>query len=319
MAFSKKKIKLTNVAKAILFTILIMGGIGFGGYMIFNNKVNSYELELNTLKSDLIRRVYMSNNKVIAGTIISEEDFYLTEIYSSVDQNQYISQGDMGKILIIDIEPKVPIIRAMISDEIIQKDLREEELNMLLLPSNLIKNQYVDVRIGFPNGEDYIVLSKKKIQQVQLPNNTVWLWVDEKEILMLSSAIVDAYLNKGSKLYTVTYVAPTTQEKAILNYPVNKDVLEVIKNNPNILEEAKKSLSDKARNLLDERLLQISDTEFNNVESGVKEEASNRETKIAKEQQILNQDIPNVTTVPETVQDGQEFKEEEEKESDTFY
>lgn len=319
MAFSKKKIKLTNVVKAILLTVFIMGGIGFGGYIVFNNKMSICEIELNNLKRELVISVYMSNGDVRAGTLINENDFYVSDIYSSIDQNQYITKDDIGKTLIIDVEANVPIVKAMVMEEIIQKDLREEELNMLLLPSNLMRNQYVDVRIGFPNGEDYIVLSKKKIQEIKLQNNTVWLWVDEKEILMLSSAIVDAYLHKGSKLYTVTYVAPTTQEKAILNYPVNNNVLKVIRDNPNILEEAKTSLSEEARNLLNERLKNISDTEINSVESGVKEEVSNRETKIAKDQEILDQEIPEVTVIPKSTEQERSFVEKEEVESETFY
>lgn len=318
MAFSKRKIKLTNVAKGILVTIVIMGALGAGLYIIFQNKMNSCEMELNALKKDLFKSVYMSKGNILAGAVINENDFYLADIYSSIDQGQYITKEDIGKVLIIDVKANVPILEAMVREEMIQNDLREEELNMLLLPSNLAKNQFVDVRIGFPNGEDYIVLSKKKIQDVMLQNNTIWLWINEKEILMLSSAIVDAYLHKGSKLYTVTYIEPTTQDQAILNYPVNNDVLKVIQNNPNILDEAKQSLSEEARNLLNERLKKISDTEINNVESGVTKEASSRETKIAKEQEIIKQENNDVTIIPETSPE-ENLVEKGEIESETFY
>lgn len=318
MAFSKRKIKLTNVAKGILVTIVIMGALGSGLYIIFQNKMNSCEMELNALKKDLFKNVYMSKGNILAGAVINENDFYLADIYSSIDQGQYITKEDIGKVLIIDVKANVPILEAMVREEMIQNDLREEELNMLLLPSNLAKNQFVDVRIGFPNGEDYIVLSKKKIQDVMLQNNTIWLWINEKEILMLSSAIVDAYLHKGSKLYTVTYIEPTTQDQAILNYPVNNDVLKVIQNNPNILDEAKQSLSEEARNLLNERLKKISDTEISNVESGVTKEASSRETKIAKEQEIIKQENNDVTIIPETSPE-ENLVEKGEIESETFY
>lgn len=319
MAFGKKKLKITRIVRAILITIIIMGSISLAGYLIVNSQMSNYKVELNTMKTNLKRNIYMSKEKAIAGTIINNETFYLTEMYSSIGQDQYISEEDIGKALMVDIEPNIPIMKAMVSEEIIQKDLREEELNMFLLPSNLAKYQYIDVRIGFPNGEDYIVLSKKKIRDLQLSNNTIWLWVDEKEILTLSSAIVDAYLNKGSKLYTVTYVAPAIQEKAILNYPVNSDVLKVIMDNPNILDEAKKSLSDEARKLLNERLSKISDTETNSVENGVKEETTNRENKIAEEHQDTPQVTPNSNAIPENVPDEQSIVQEEKKESETFY
>jgi len=319
MAFSKRKIKLTNVAKGILVTIVIMGALGSGLYMIFQNKMNACEMELNALKKDLFKSVFMSKGYILAGAVINENDFYLADIYSSIDQSQYITKEDIGKVLIVDVKANVPILETMVREEMIQNDLREEELNMFLLPSNLAKNQFVDVRIGFPNGEDYIVLSKKKIQDVMLQNNTIWLWINEKEILMLSSAIVDAYLHKGSKLYTVTYIEPATQDQAILNYPVNNDVLKVIQNNPNILDEAKQSLSEEARNLLNERLKEISDTEISSVESGVTKEASSRETKIAKEQEIIKQENHDVTIMPEASPEEKSLMEKGEIESETFY
>lgn len=298
--------------------ILIIGIIGSGGYIVFEKYLDAYKLELNTLKGDLAKNVYISNKKLISGTIISKDDFYLSQVYSSLGQEQYISEEDMGKILVIDVGEAMPILKDMVKESTIQNDLREEELNMLLLPSNLVKNQYIDIRLGFPNGEDYIVLSKKKIQEVQLANNTIWLWVDEKEILMLSSAIVDAYLHKGSKLYTVTYVEPAVQEKAILTYPVNHDVLKVIKADPNILEEAKKALSEEARTQLEARLLDISEAAISSMESGVKEESSNRDTKIANEQE--HDSVQSIDTiVPQNLQEEKGLNNKEAIESDTFY
>ena len=36
---------------------------------------------------------------------------------------------------------------------------------MIVLPTDLAKNDYVDIRILFPNSQDYIVVSKKRILQ----------------------------------------------------------------------------------------------------------------------------------------------------------
>ncbi len=47
------------------------------------------------------------------------------------------------------------------------------------------KSDFVDVRIKFPTGQDYILLSKKKVED--LSNNRVWYHMNEKEILSMSS------------------------------------------------------------------------------------------------------------------------------------
>lgn len=321
MAFGKKRIKLSKVAKTVLLITLLIGILGSVGFVVYKIQVSGYITQMNTLKYSLKRTALMSNEKLPAGTILKPDLFYEGEVSSSTVQDQFVTSADYGKVLLVDVEQGIPVMRAMIHEEIISKDLREEELNMLLLPSNLEKDYYVDVRIGFPSGEDYIVLSKKKVRDIQLSTNTLWVWVNEIEILTLSSAIVDAYLHKGTKLYTVSYVAPSIQEKSILNYPVNVDVLRIIKSNPNIIEEAKKGLTEDARKLLDERLGKISDEATYSVESGVKEEANNRENKIIKEQEIIKLEPDSIKeTTPEVNKNSKEQTEKKEENVDgSFY
>lgn len=296
MAFGKRKHKGIKTFILFLLVVIILGGVGASGYVLYQSKIKSlsktYETEIETLKLDayaLKRTIWMSHEALKAGTIVEAEQLYSGEISSSMGQDQFFSEEDVGKVLLINVEPKVPIMKVMLFDEIIGKDTREEELNMVFLPSNLSQNSFVDVRIGFPNGEDFIVLTKIKVRGVNLESNTLWLWMDEKEMLTLSSAIVDAYLHKGTKLYTVTYVAPTIQDEAIANYPVNVDVLKIIQSNPNILEEAKQELSDELRKLLDQRLSILSEEALSSVDNGIKQEVIERET-IIDENSLIEAD-----------------------------
>lgn len=125
------------------------------------------------------------------------------------------------------------------------------------VPYSFIRNtqllesgDYVDVRISFPNGADYIVLSKKKLEIVPLSKtdsiNRVWLAMNEEEILRMSSSIVDAYLFDGAYLYATLYTE-STQDESIVNYPVNETVEEVMSTDPNILEKAQTRLTKNSR------------------------------------------------------------------------
>jgi hypothetical protein len=130
-------------------------------------------------------------------------------------------------------------------------DLRNEEFKTIVLPDDLKLNQYVDVRIKFPTGQDYIVLSKKKINKLE--GSTVYLAMDEKETLLMSSATVDAYV-QGATIYAVSYVDPYVQGKSAVDYPVNARVKDLIISDPNILTQAKQGLEEWARMNLESAL-----------------------------------------------------------------
>lgn len=155
----------------------------------------------------------------------------------------------------IELRKGTPITLSMLyEEEVTPHDLRNRELKTVWLPSNLKVRDTVDVRIQFPTGQDYIVLSKKTIDKLSTP--AMWTTLSEKEILLLSSAMVDAYLNDAS-LYALTYVEPQLQQKAIPTYPPNQEVLALIQSNPNIVREAERRLEASVRTALDRDLAKI--------------------------------------------------------------
>lgn len=287
MAFGKKKHRGVKVLLISMCLVIFIGSLLVSGMIFYQAKVKllkeGYEEKIQALTSDIEgmkKLVWVSNTGLTAGIKIKEEQLILKEISSNLDDNLFISEEDFGKILLIDLKADSPLLKSMIFNEEIAGDVREEELNMLFIPGNLKENQYIDVRITFSNGEDYIVLSKMKVRDANIESNTLWLWMNERQILTLRSAIVDAYLHKGTKLYTVTYVAPTIQTDAVVNYPINVDVLRVLKENPNILDKAKAALTNEVRIALDERLRKLSDEDVSSVEQGVNEEINNHEVAV---------------------------------------
>lgn len=130
-------------------------------------------------------------------------------------------------------------------------DLRNRELQVVLLPSSLAQGDIIDVRIQFPTGQDYILLSKKKVERLNA--STLWITMTEEEILSLSSAIVDAYLHKAS-IYALTYVEPQFQTAAIPTYPANQEVLKLLESDPNIVRRAEQELVRQVRSSLESSL-----------------------------------------------------------------
>ena len=67
----------------------------------------------------------------------------------------------------------------------------------------------------------------------------------EDEMLLMSSAIVEAYIMDGAKLEATIYTEPGMQNAATKTYPISAEIYEQIVNNPNVVEEAKRSLAQR--------------------------------------------------------------------------
>ena len=134
----------------------------------------------------------------------------------------------------IDISAKTVITEDMLSTEetAVSNDLRQQEYNMIVLPSTLADGDTIDIRLILPNGADYIVLSKKKVKLADLNGavsaTTILINVTEDQILTMSAAIVDAYKISGSKLYATKYTDPGLQAVATATYIPSNDTINLI-------------------------------------------------------------------------------------------
>lgn len=179
------------------------------------------------------------------------------------------------------------------ADEVITDDTRQQEYNMVVLPIDLMTDDYVDIRLMTPSGQDFIVVSKTR---VTIPTNSDGTYVSdtikvnlrEDEILSMSSAIVEAYGLQGAKLYATKYAEAGMQAAAAPTYTPNAAVTAQIDNNPNIVEKAKEELktrySDNAKKTRNDYLQSIinnsSDYTSNvqtNAEDGITKQNSARQ------------------------------------------
>ena len=123
----------------------------------------------------------------------------------------------------------------------VENDWRIHGFPYIKLTENLKVGDYVDVRISFADGGDFILLSKKQIQGFsplrEGEYKALWLIVSEEEILRLSSAVVDAYCNEGCSIYAIQYVSDI-QKEAIVNYVVSDTIKQLMEEDPNIVERA---------------------------------------------------------------------------------
>lgn len=207
--------------------------------------------------------IYVFSKDKRAGEVINDGDLVSAEIstvYMPEDAVRDLKDA-VGKVIRCDVREKTCVTYSLIyEEENYPDDLRQMEYTVINLPEKLEPNQYIDIRIMFPNGLDYIVLTKKRVLDLKTSDDgrpvTVWLQAQEEEILRMDSAVVDASLVEGAFIYAVPYVAPDVQKEAQKTYPVNSEVQSLIANNPNIVEKAVTELEKRNRGFLEELINQ---------------------------------------------------------------
>ncbi|KQY91020.1 hypothetical protein ASD24_24810 [Paenibacillus sp. Root52] len=231
---------------------------GIGGFYVHNlnqkheQEIAQYEAQVAQLSSSQTL-VYGLTTNIKPGQKIRTEDLeYMSIEAGKVPVDAIVDESAIGKYTKIGLTAGTPLTEGMFYENgVTPQDLRNQEFRLIELPTKLEKNDYVDVRVKFPTGEDFIVLSKKQVED--LANGTVWHTMTEEEILRMSSAIVDAWLNDAS-IYSLSYVEPGIQQAAKVTYPANQAVLDLIQSDPNIVQKATTELERRLRQKLEQNL-----------------------------------------------------------------
>jgi len=266
----------------VLVTLLITGTIIALLCVQLMKIQNQRQEEKNALKN-----VYVVSSIIKSGDVVDTSLLTVKSVPSGVIPTSVINMADITENTIakINLTPGTIITSEMvtISGEETTSDIRKQEYNMIQLPSQIQTGEYIDIRLRLPNGVDYIVVSKKK---VELPlingvdsENTIWMNMSEAETQAMSNAIVEAYIMKGSLLYASTYVEPGMQGNATPTYVPSGKVQEAMYLNPNIEQEAKSALISRYNNTssirtqtITEALSPYSESAGANVEEGIQEE-----------------------------------------------
>ena len=214
----------------------------------------------NILYTNSERKLYMINSGNTDYVSISTKTEDKGKVLIESDANGYYKTKKDGnskeyiELMQVPVVAKIDMYKNSIvtsdsiakSDEIVTNDLRYVEYNMLVLPTTIAEGDYIDIRLTLPNGQDLIVVSKKEVKSIL--GDTVGLELSEGEILMMESAIVEAYIMSASKLYAIQYVEPGMQQAATKTYTPTDAVKGLIERNSNIVSEAKDALMDRFNN-----------------------------------------------------------------------
>ena len=159
--------------------------------------------------------------------------------YKKIDKADNTDREEYKENIIMENEEQIKPVNHLIRDDITD-DIRLHYYNNIKLSNKISIGDYIDIRISYGNGMDFIVLPKKKVVDISISDNNteslIWLEVSEEEILRMSSAFVDLKSYEGSLIYGIKYLSET-QNTAKANYPVCNDVRKLIDSDPNVINK----------------------------------------------------------------------------------
>ncbi|MBP3280307.1 MAG: hypothetical protein J6M44_15275 [Butyrivibrio sp.] len=228
-------------------------------------QINDLQYEIDSNK----QVVYVAKTDISAGeTLVDGENIMKQEIYTGLESEYYLPDESVGGVAVLDIKALEPIMADMVTTLQVQQDTREYEIAVANLMTDQDEYDFVDVRIMFPTGEDYTVLTKKPVHNLILDSCVFYSYLNEDEILRMASATIDAYTVSGTYIYTTRYVEPNLQTESTPNYVVRPEVIDLINSDPNILSIAKETLNLDARINLEQRLIGLSEDTLKAVSEG---------------------------------------------------
>ena len=227
-----------------------------------------YQTELSNNQ----QTVYVATDLINAGDIVTDTgenaNVEKQTVYTGLESYNYITESEMNAWAKVDIAAGVPVMYNMVTDVVVDNDTRDYEISVANLTTDQKENDVVDIRVIFPNGEDYVILSKKQITNLNLENCVFTSQLNEEEILRFASAIVDAYMTTGARIYTTRYVEENIQETSTPNYPVRETTIALINSDPNVVTKATETLNLEARLSLEQRLGTLTEDELDAVSEG---------------------------------------------------
>ena len=280
----RKGLKAGKIAIIVLSILLVVAAallaVCYNAYSKKKAEAGSYQREMAANK----KTVFVATEDIDAGEqVLKDVNVIQQTIYSGLDSAIYMKEADLGFRALVPVKAGMAVQKNMIGQTEITEDTREYEVAVVNLMTSQRDNDIVDIRIMYPEGGDYTVISKKRIKKMSLENSIFLADLTEDEILSLASATIDAYVTPGTRLYTVKYLQPTIQEATIPNYPLRTNVIDLIHNDPNILQVAQETLNANARQDLEQRLGHATDDKnAQSVASGQSTQKKSRDEEIRR-------------------------------------
>lgn len=243
--------KLNMAVTKTIAIVAVVAGVTNGVQFFISSKLNEkseakYLSQINQLNATIEAIgplvdcwTVTEKSKADKGLTVLESDLEKIKIPESCVQSNYIldKYDVIGKFYKVDLNNGTPLTKDMFMDSELDNTTRELDLTADVFPVGVKVGDYLDLRLLYPKGEDYIVLSHLRVNEIN--GDTIKCALDEQQILFYDSATVENFLNKskGSMTYFAKYTEPGIQEPAKITYSVPQSIMNLLESNPNIVKD----------------------------------------------------------------------------------
>lgn len=257
--------------------------------------------ELNKYKLSSRQGYIVNVDRIEASTVIKEGDVLLTDIPDFFSPESVITNPDeiIGKTIKIGLTRNATVTKEMVYENgPLEDSVRKMELNYVFLPSRLTLNDTIDINLLFPNGEDYTVVSKKRMEDLDMASSMLFMNLNAEDRYLLDSALVDAYIN-NAEVYALPYADAEMQQKAVVSYIPNEAVLAVIKADPTIVDRARYAIANDIRKSMDARMEAFGANSAQRLRADLPQGSA-----VSKRQSTVGATVVGNTTAPATPADS---------------
>lgn len=236
-------------------------------------QIDSLNQEVEDLQNNM-EEVYVTSKDVKSGSTVELDSVTTTLLPSdSIPENAVTAEEELtDKIYKIGLKAGSYITTDMISDYKIHKNMRELDVVMDEIPVGLEEGDYVDIRISFPLGQDYIAMSHKKV--LSITGNTVKLIVIEHDFYRYESMKTDLATYQSTKIYAVKYVEAGLQPNGKVYYPPTLEIIKQSILDPNMNSKDFMTMIN-SRELLEDQLAASKKVDKNQTVTETRNEIKN--------------------------------------------
>lgn len=226
----------------IIAAVCVIAGGAFFGWLQLNERLIKPLNAAEELNAEYYS-VYGDVTSIVTGYTVAEDQKYGSEITldnivpvtlppTVIDGGVVTDIGELlGKYFRVDITANTLISRNMLMEFTASDDDRAFDVIVAYNPIGLQVGDLVDIHMSMPTGEDYIAISRKRVEGIY--GGVLKLIMSEWDIAVYNSLIADTALFSGASIYTTRYL-DGSQIAAEEFYPISTNILKIALQNPNI-------------------------------------------------------------------------------------
>ena len=234
------------VAAFFVLVIALLCVVGAMSISKYKGNVLERDTQIKNLESSLlnigdIQTGYVVKKAVRAGEKITVEAIQEVDVPVKLGLNIATGKKELiDSYFRISLAEGTVITREDVIKQKMDNTYRYFDLVIDESPIGVKAGEYLDIRITFSFGEDFIAISHKKVEEIN--SGIMKVVLNESEIYAYQSMLIDKAMYPGTKIYAVKYFDGGAQPTAEVYYPLNTNLAELSALNPNLLELVKQEM-----------------------------------------------------------------------------